>query len=223
METQHRKRCSPIEPGQRSGRLVFLENIPRQSSDPRKSGYKPHVRCLCDCGTECVVSRWLFVHGQTLSCGCLRSERSREKNTTHGRTRTPEYQSWQSMLARTENPNNKEYRIYGAVGRTVCAEWHDFERFFQDMGPRPSLQHSLERVNNSLGYFPGNVIWGTPTEQSNNRTTNHRLDFDGREQTVTEWAKELGTTAETLYRRLNRGWSVERTLTTPIRVWRKHP
>jgi hypothetical protein len=75
------------------------------------------------------------------------------------------------MKARCYNAKASGYDRYGAHGITICDEWRDsFEAFFLCMGPKPSTKHSIDRIDNSKGYEPGNCRWATPTQQSRNRS-----------------------------------------------------
>lgn len=88
----------------------------------------------------------------------------------HGRSQSPEYKAWQQLKARCLNSNHQAYPDYGGRGIAVHPEWiSDFMAFFAHVGPRPSSKHSLDRLNNSEGYRPGNVAWRTRVEQLNNR------------------------------------------------------
>jgi hypothetical protein len=78
------------------------------------------------------------------------------------------YASWYGMLARCRNPNNVAYEVYGGRAITVAPEWESFEQFFLDMGVRPEGT-TLDRIENSLGYFKNNCRWTTPIQQANNR------------------------------------------------------
>lgn len=94
-------------------------------------------------------------------------------HVTHGMHRSPEYRSWQMMLARCTNPRFHAYRRYGARGVSVCERWRSFENFFAHMGQRPSRAHSLDRYPNRDGnYEPGNCRWATAEEQQQNRNDN---------------------------------------------------
>jgi hypothetical protein len=79
--------------------------------------------------------------------------------------------TWRSMLSRCRNPNDKAYRYYGGKGIYVCDRWSSFENFAKDMGERPSPSHSLERVNNALGYCKENCTWATRSEQQKNKSS----------------------------------------------------
>lgn len=145
-------------------------------------------------------------------------EAARAVTTTHGQSRTTEYRIWLQMRARCGNPNHANYARYGGRGIKVCQRWENsFEAFLEDMGPRPSSNHSLDRVNNNKGYGPDNCAWALPSEQANNRRTNSNLTFEGRTQTIAQWAAELGISQHTLRRRLEEGWSVAVALTTRAR------
>lgn len=117
------------------------------------------------------------------------------------------------MLRRCEWPGAGGYRNYGARGITVCARWHTFEHFLADMGERPSLGHSIDRIDNDGHYEPGNCRWATASEQRSNTRFNHLLTFRGETLTLAQWADRLGMGRTTLDGRINRfGWTVERAL-----------
>jgi hypothetical protein len=128
---------------------------------------------------------------------------------------TPVWHAWQAMIQRCENPNDSAYRNYGGRGIAVCEEWHEFAKFIADMGMRPK-GFQLDRENNDLGYFKENCRWVTAKQNHNNRRDNRLVEFDGKSQTIAQWADELGMNYRTLNNRLNRGWPVERALTEPV-------
>ena len=143
------------------------------------------------------------------------------KTTTHGEPdSSPEYMAWIGMKDRCMNPKNKRYSFYGGRGITVCEAWQmSFSQFLSDMGRRPSSSHSLDRINNALGYSPGNVRWATKVEQARNKRSNHLLSFNNITQCLSAWAEETGIRANTIKERLNIGWSVEDALTRPTGQW----
>lgn len=124
-------------------------------------------------------------------------------NRTHGGSRTLEYGLWNAMKSRCYNPAVACYPDYGGRGIQVCDVWrHDFGAFMRDMGPRPSLNHSVERLDNDGHYEPSNCRWATRQEQANNTRWNRRITAFGRTLTLTQWSRELGRPPQTLCNRL---------------------
>lgn len=127
-----------------------------------------------------------------------------------------EYSIWMNMRARCNNPRNGSYDKYGGRGITVCERWQaDFLNFLQDMGRRPSTDHSIDRIDNDGDYEPGNCRWATRKEQCRNRRSSRRIGFCGETKTMAEWAEETGLPTNVIFWRLQRGWTVERALTFP--------
>lgn len=120
------------------------------------------------------------------------------------------------MRQRCNNPNNAGYSNYGGRGITVCARWDRFETFLEDMGPRPSLLHSLDRIDNDGSYTPENCRWALQKIQGNNQRRNRVLTYEGRSQTIAQWAQERKWREGIIHGRLALGWSVEKTLSEPV-------
>lgn len=130
------------------------------------------------------------------------------------------YGCWKGMVSRCHDSTNKSFARYGMRGVLVCPRWRNsFENFLDDVGIRPSTEHSLDRYPNQQGsYEPGNVRWATKGEQNQNRRSAHLISFDGATHSITEWAEIVGIPAKTIGARLREeGWSVERALTEPVR------
>jgi hypothetical protein len=168
-------------------------------------------RCQCECGKTSFPFGNNLVRGKTKSCGC------RVNAGTHGMSHSSEFTSWQEMLARCSNPRRRSWKDYGARGIVVCDRWKfSFANFFADMGRKPSEKFSIERKNNNGNYEPNNCIWAAPIVQANNTRFNRILNFNGERMTVAQWARKVGIKVNTIYTRLFRGWSVEKSLTTKI-------
>jgi hypothetical protein len=179
--------------------------------------------CLCECGNRTIVRAAALKNGNTKSCGCLSREtasrRASERNRRHGMRYTPEYQAWKGMIGRCHRPSDPAYPGYGGRGIVVCEEWRSsFVAFFSHIGPRPSPQHSLDRLDNDKGYEPGNVRWATRVQQQNNRRMNHRLTWNGQTMTVTEWSRQTDLSVDCIIDRLGRGWPMHLILTVPART-----
>lgn len=133
------------------------------------------------------------------------------------RTNLSEYRVWTSMKTRCTNPKFKDWHLYGGRGIRVCERWsNSFVAFFADVGPRPSPRHSLDRWPDSDGHYePTNVRWATPSEQCRHFSRNRNISFRGETLPMVAWSERTGLKREVIADRLNRGWSVRRTLTTP--------
>lgn len=160
--------------------------------------------CVCDCGTRRVVTGSSLKLGTSPSCGCL----SRERSTKHGMERTQIYNTWAQMLARCNNPKSTSYPRYGAKGIKVCVRWHDFRSFYADMGDKAEGQ-TLDRIDGSKGYEPGNVRWANKKEQARNRTSTKFLMWEGKPTPMAEVAERAGIKRKVLENRIRLGMSVE--------------
>lgn len=183
------------------------------------AGYRPHNkpywRCLCTCGTMRDVCTHSLMHHLSTSCGCVQHKRFPEMSTTHGKSRVPEYKVWKAMLQRCSNPNNPRFPRYGQRGIRVCDAWQDFAVFLQDMGPRPSNKHSIERKDNDGDYTPENCMWATASIQARNRRGNVLFTYNGVTQCMSAWAHSIHIDPKLFRNRLMLGWSFEEVITTP--------
>jgi hypothetical protein len=145
-------------------------------------------------------------------CTCLGGQ-----TDSVGKTRL--HKIWRGMNDRCANPKSPDYQNYGGRGIAVCPEWSAFRRFRDDMGEPPSLAHTLERIDGSKNYAPGNCRWATRKEQNRNKRNNVLLTHAGKTMCVGEWGEHLGIRPGTIQRRMDYGWSVERCLTEPVAPW----
>ena len=129
-------------------------------------------------------------------------------NHKHHQTRTLTWNRWVAMRNRCRHSKRYSHVSY-------WEEWDNYEAFVRDVGLCPSEEHQLDRIDNSGGYFPENVRWVTPSENSRNRKSNVLLTFRGETKCVKEWCEVLGVSEIMVRKRLKRGWSVERALTEP--------
>lgn len=137
-------------------------------------------------------------------------------NIKHGGHGTPTYARWKSMMQRCNDSNADNFKHYGGKGISVCERWRDFAAFRTDMGECKSGE-TLDRIDNSKGYEPGNCRWATMAKQNRNRSHCVEISFQGRTMILRDWAVEIGISPNALAQRLYLGWSVERALTTPLK------
>lgn len=137
----------------------------------------------------------------------------------HLESRTPLYKLWINVKDRVGNPANPYFHNYGGRGVTLHPEWGaSFLAFKAGVGPRPSPQHTLDRIKNERGYEPGNVKWATKREQANNQRKNVRLTVKGETATLAEWARRTGLRPSALHYRINQGGMThEEAVMTPSR------
>lgn len=195
------------------GRLTVISKLP---------GPGRRVAVSCDCGSFFEAKMYNLERGFTRSCGCLKAEvareRTKERNTTHGMTGTPEYVAWKHMKGRCLNENSKDYRLYGGRGIRVCSEWvRSFPAFYRDMGPRPGPEFSVERRDSNADYTPSNCYWGTPDQQANNTSRNKVLELDGEKMTMAQAARRYGIPYSTLRTRLGQGMDARAAISMGVR------
>lgn len=126
---------------------------------------------------------------------------------------------WRNMHNRCSNPNQKSYPNYGGRGIGVDACWHGkegFAQFLKDMGDQPE-GGTIERLDNNANYGPSNCCWATRSVQAKNKRNNRHITANGKTQTLTEWATELGCTRGAILHRINKtGMTPEQAVTMPI-------
>lgn len=193
-----KKRISSIKNlvGQKFGRLIIL------SAENRK------FKVICDCGKEKTVFAQDVYLGKTQSCGCL----AIEKNTKHGLTKKninkiekSMYKIYASMKQRCLNKKTKGYENYGARGIKICERWiNSFENFYNDMGLRPSLKHSIDRIDNDGDYTPENCKWALHEEQMQHTTKTVEVTINGETKSLEYWCKKFNVCSNTVRGRIKR-------------------
>lgn len=177
--------------------------------DHRKASTN-YWECKCDCGNTTYVSAPNLRSGGTKTCG---------ECEHHNLSSTRIYGIYQGIKQRCLNKNNQAYKYYGGRGINICKEWlDDFINFYDwamENGYEETL--SIDRINVNGDYEPSNCRWITMKEQSNNRRSNHIVQYKGETHTVSEWAEILNIDYETIIRRIaTEGWDIERAFSTPI-------
>ena len=144
-------------------------------------------------------------------------KRIKKANTGHiktvdGKTILPKaYHCWMSMRNRCYNPKHISYKDYGAKGVTVCKRWYDsYVNFIEDIGERPSKEHSLDRIDSTGNYEPSNCKWSTRTEQNRNKSNNRLVTYKGKTKCVSQWSDDLGLNFQLVRDRILKGFTPEK-------------
>lgn len=177
---------------------------------------------LCDCGTIVEKAAYRVVGARgAKSCGCKTTTASGNKYIKHGHCSEgkphPLHTLWRSMIDRCRNPRNSSYKYYGAKGIEVHKAWYDFRLFIQDIPPRPSSKHTLDRINSKGNYEPSNVRWATAKEQARNRTKSKTYTHEGKNLSIPELSELSGVHVETIRGRLRRGLTTNQAIIKGVR------
>lgn len=187
-----------IFPGAKFGKLTAV------AFAGRNKRWQAKWECRCECGnTSFPLATNLFA-GTSKSCGKCTPRK-------HGESRrgknSPEYVAWLAMKARCTSKQKYARRCYLDRGITVCERWaNSFEDFLFDVGRMPTPGLTLDRIENDLGYEPGNVRWATRGEQSINRRTTRMVTIGNETRCISEWSRLSGIPLPTLAVRVRRGW-----------------
>ena len=126
--------------------------------------------CRCKCGKKFTAEGSRIKRKRVVSCGCKKKARAGALNRTHGLSSSSEHKAWCGMKSRCSNPKCCSFPNYGARGIRVCDEWiNDFARFYADMGPKPSPDHTIERIDVNGDYCSSNCCWLHKSLQNKNK------------------------------------------------------
>lgn len=191
--------------GQEIGNCTLIEEVSNR-------GWRRFAKFRCECGNEFVANIYDVKSGHTTSCGCG-SHRFSLKRKADIHIYKSEYGAWCSIKGRCYNPKNEAYKNYGGRGIKVCQRWLDsFDAFLEDMGPKPSKYHSIERIEVNGDYEPNNCCWATIAEQAKNKRNTRWLTGNGETLHLSEWSRRLGVSNGAILKRINSGMPMDQVL-----------
>lgn len=203
--------------GQKFNRLTVLSVFSAAVKDSEGKWIQARLLCRCDCGNIKDIGACNVVSGGVKSCGrCVGRGKS-----TRGVSRDPLYKTWIGIRLRTLDPTYRDYPRYGGRGIGMEPEWaKDFPAFrlwvLENLGEKPTPQHTIDRADNSKGYIKHNLRWSTKSEQQNNRRGNRVITFLGITATMKQHCERLSLRYDTVRGRLLSGWTPEQAFCVPV-------
>ena len=173
-----------------TGQKFSYLTVIRRADYPSKNVY---WLCECTCGNTTVVRKDHLLKGDIKSCGCMHHKYG------HGQTNTRLYHIWRTMKARCIDPNSVN-------------DFTEFYKWANENGYDETL--SIDRIDNNGNYCPENCRWVTAKEQANNTSSNVIIEYKGESETMSQMARKYGLKPIIVYKRLKRGWSIEKALET---------
>lgn len=157
--------------GLKLGKLTIIDHCGFKVNLLRYEGAVPFYICICECG-KIITESWSDLSNfKITSCGCIKDSIPLF-SSSH-----PLYRIWISIKQRCYSKKYPHYRHYGARGIKMCNAWKEnFQQFVLDMGERPSLKHSIDRIDVNGNYEPANCRWATAKQQANNKRKKIFLD-----------------------------------------------
>jgi len=205
-----------LQVGDHVGTLLLLSTYMQQTNTKSRRFW------VCRC-VVCGLERPVYAHS-------LKGFVGKPCKCTNGWSQKREYGIWQTMLSRCYNAKTISFPSYGAVGVFVCERWRTSSNaFLVDMGDAPTTEHSIDRIESSGGYtcgkcdeckqngYPANCRWATKDVQARNQKSNRYYTHDGKTLILTDWAKLVGISFDTLCSRIDVcGWTFEKAITSPL-------
>lgn len=191
--------------GKKYGLLTVISEIEERN----KNGHILY-NVVCDCGKKKEVLGSSLRSGGSRSCN-----KCNLLTGSHGMCKSKEFSIWTSMKDRCCNPNNPRYKNYGGRGIIVCDSWiNSFKNFYSDMGDSKGL--SIDRIDVNGNYELSNCRWSNAKTQARNRTNNIKFTYLNETLCASEWCEKIKMPSSTFFNRLDRGWSIEKIIETPV-------
>lgn len=205
--------------GKRFGRLVV-----KNFDYVKNNAY--YWICVCDCGNEKSICSTHFKSHKTSSCSCYNKDVVSKRRKTHGKTNTRLYKVWRGLIDRCLYKSHKYYKDYGDRGIKICDEWLGdvgFKNFYNwaiENGYNENAKRgdcTIDRINNDGNYEPNNCRWVDLKIQQNNTRKTKKILYNNKYMSLFEISQICKIDKKIIYRRLLRGWSIDRATTQKIK------
>lgn len=193
--------------GQKVGMLTVLAMLSHTNN-----GGNVVWACVCECGGFTSRNSGQLASAirskKRSNCGCVAS------NQKHNLTASARklYMVWGAMKARCFRATCKDFKNYGGRGISICDAWrNDFADFYQwamRTGYKEGVS-TIERIDVNGNYCPENCTWIVNERQALNTRKVIFLTANGKTQSLSDWASELGMRPNTIKTRLRLGWMVD--------------
>lgn len=163
-------------------------------------------KCQCDCGRTVLLPTYRIASGGVTSCPICGTAKNRvgasERLIKHGlRNKNKRlYAAWKAIISRCTYPGDTDYKYYGAVGIDYADEWNEFPAFYEwamSHGYRDDL--TIDRIDNSRGYYPDNCRWENNKVQAVNHSNSILVTIDGTTMCLADWARAAGVSRWSIY------------------------
>jgi len=131
-----------------------------------------------------------------------------------------EWTALDNARQRCHNEKRPQYPNYGGRGIKVADEWRGyggFQKFMEHIGPKPSPELTLDRIDSNGNYEPGNVRWldEYTNKQVNKRPRKDSYEFQGQRMSLRAISTLLGFEKNTVKMRIDRGDNIEEATADP--------
>lgn len=165
------------------------------------------VKCLCECGNQIITRAPYFVTGQSISCGCARSDATIKRNTKYIGCNKKIGSAYDRMMKRCYDPENNSYYNYGGRGIIVCEEWKNNKQAFIDWCLNNGFDYGLEldkdiKVPGSNVYSPNTCSWVTRKENQDHKRNTKKYLYNGVEYRMNQLSEMFNIPFYILYQRI---------------------
>lgn len=192
-----------IKDMQRYNKLTVVETVYVKTNDGRT---RKRFKCICDCGNEAIIDNCKVQSGRIKECPKCALESRKKHGFTSMHGNHPLYTMYVNMMGRCHRESHPEYRLYGARGIKVSADWFENPKAFCEWCLVNGYQKGLhiDRRDNDKGYSADNCRFVTPLVNQRNRGNNHWIEINGEWKVMSEWCQQFGIKRNTACNRIYR-------------------